>query len=220
MKSGFPGLLVVAAVTLGGGAYLGLHARKARPQAVVAAIPEHEDPPRSAEEQQAGQMVTVAGPLANYMDRQQKPKAAEEGQSRPSQPASSDHIGLSPVGTNSVVLHKTFAVQSTVDFPFEIPAHAAMPRLHGNFQSFARQGDSGEQSGDVEFLVMDETQFLDSAAGRPAEALFSTDPSHTQDVNFSLPASRNQPVEYHLVFRNSPEGSAKKTVQADFTVDF
>jgi hypothetical protein len=220
MKSGLPGLLAVAAVTLAGGAYLGLHPRKASPQAAVAAIPEQEAPPKSAEEQQAAQRGTVVGPLASYMERQQKPKATEEDQSRPSQPTSSDHIGLSPVGTNSVVLHKTFSVQSAADFPFEIPAHAAMPRLHGNFQSFARQGDSGEQSGDVEFLVMDERQYLDSAAGRPAEALFSTDPSHAQDVNFSLPASRNQSVKYYLVFRNSPEGSAKKTVQADFTVDF
>jgi hypothetical protein len=216
MKRELPGLLVVAAVVVSG-AYFGIHTLRAKTQPIVTTASEQEAPPKSAEAQQADQMVTVAGPLANYMNKQQ-PTAAEV-QSRPSQPTSADHIGLSPVGTNSAVLHKTFTVQSTADFAFEIPANAATPRLHGTYQSFVRQGVASE-SGDVEFLLMNEQQFTDSNAGRPAEALFSADASHAQDVNFSLPASRNQSAKYYLVFRNSPEGGAKKTVQADFTVDF
>jgi hypothetical protein len=217
MKKGLPGLVVVAAVIAG--VYLGIHTRKAKPRPAVAAASAAEAPEKAPEAQQAEQMVTVAGPLANYMDRKQRPQAVEEV-SHSSQPTSSDHIGPSPQGTSGTVLHKTFTLQSSADFPFEIPAHAAMPRLHGTYQSFMRQGEAGPQDGDVEFLVMNERQFSDAASGRPAEALFSADASHAQDVNFSLPASRNQSVKYYLVFRNDPESGTKKTVQADFTVDF
>jgi hypothetical protein len=38
-------------------------------------------------------------------------------------------------------------------------------------------------------------------------------------VNFNLPASRDLPVKYYLVFRNEPR-EGKKIVQADFKVDF
>src|SRR5258708_5263455 len=217
MKRRFAGLLAVCAV-VGAGAYFGIHIRKAKPQPVVTLESEQEGAPKSAEGQ-ADQMVTVVGPLANYMDRQQHHPAVEK-ESHSSQPTSSDHIGPSPQGTSGTILHKTFTLQSSADFPFEIPAHAAMPQLHGSYQSFMRQGEAGEQGGAVEFLAMNERQFSDAANGRPAEAIFSADASHAQDVNFSLPASWNQSVKYYLVFRNDPESGAKKTVQADFTVDF
>ena len=218
MKRGFPGLLVFAALLAAGG-YFGTHIHRAKAQPVLAAEPEA--PPQSTDTPQADQMVTVTGPLANYMNRQQHPKAEDaEEESRPSQPSASDHIGPSPQGTSGVVLHKTFTLLASADFPFEIPANAVTPRLHGSYQSYVRRDDAGDQNADVEFLVMNEQQFLDSSNGRPAEAIFSAEASHAQDVNFSLPASRNQPVKYYLVFRSSSAGGAKKTVQADFTVDF
>jgi len=56
-------------------------------------------------------------------------------------------------------------------------------------------------------------------SGRSADVLVSLEPSHEQDVNLGLPASRDQPVKYYLVFRNdSHEG--RKIVKADFKVDF
>ena len=39
----------------------------------------------------------------------------------------SPRVARSPVDTSQQILHKTFAVSSTVKFPFEIPAHAAIP---------------------------------------------------------------------------------------------
>jgi hypothetical protein len=133
-----------------------------------------------------------------------------------------DRVARSPVDTSQQILHKTFSVSSTVKFPFEIPAHAAIPHLRGNYRSFVK--DLGVQSNDdianVDFLILNEDQYADFVGGRAGEALFSADASHEQDVNVSLPPSQDQPRKYYLVFRNSSGGAAKKLVQADFTVDF
>jgi hypothetical protein len=43
--------------------------------------------------------------------------------------------------------------------------------------------------------------------------------SHNETVNFGLPASMDQTVKYYLVFRSS-SGEGKKTVEANFKVDF
>jgi hypothetical protein len=133
-----------------------------------------------------------------------------------------DRVARSPVDTSQQILHKTFAVSSTAKFPFEIPAHAALPHLRGNYRSFVK--DLGAQSnGDianVDFLVLNEDQYADFVGGRAGEALFSAEASHDQDVNIRLPPSQDQPRKYYLIFRNSPGGAAKKFVQADFTVNF
>jgi hypothetical protein len=67
--------------------------------------------------------------------------------------------------------------------------------------------------------VLNEDQYGDFQHGRPSEALFSVQDSHNQAVNFDLPASMDQPVKYYLVFRSS-SGESKKTVEANFKVDF
>jgi hypothetical protein len=132
-----------------------------------------------------------------------------------------DRVAASPSGSQTI-LHKTFSITATASFPFEIPAHAAMPHLHGNYKSFVKQisADASDDSADVEFLILKEDQYVDFVRGHAGEALFSADASHDQDVDFSLPASQDQPQKYYLVFRNSPGGSTKKIVQAEFTVDF
>jgi len=99
-------------------------------------------------------------------------------------------------------------------------AHAVRPHLHGLYTSFA--GDVHGESGgaaNVDFLVLNEDQYGDFQHGRPSEALFSVQDSHNQAVNFDLPASMDQPVKYYLVFRSS-SGESKKTVEANFKVDF
>jgi hypothetical protein len=133
-----------------------------------------------------------------------------------------DRVAASPVSSSQSVLHKSFAVTSSAVFPFEIPAHIVMPHLHGNYKSFVKQlaVQADDDSANVDFLILSEGQYADFIHGRSGEALFSADASHDQDVDFSLPASRDQPQKYYLVFRNSPGGSTKKIVQADFTVDF
>jgi hypothetical protein len=132
-----------------------------------------------------------------------------------------DRVAASPSGSQTI-LHKTFSLTATASFAFEIPAHAVTPHLHGNYKSFVKQisADASDDSANVDFLILKEDQYADFVHGHAGEALFAADASHDQDVDFSLPASQDQPQKYYLVFRSSPGGSARKIVQADFTVDF
>ena len=129
-------------------------------------------------------------------------------------PNPKDLIAPSPVGTSGVILHRTFSVANAVDFPFIIPAHAATPKLRGHYQS-----QSADENTNVGFLLMNEEQYTDFINRRPIDSLFSVDSSHDQDINFGLPSSLSQPAKFYLVFRNSP-GEGRKTVKADFAVDF
>ena len=117
-------------------------------------------------------------------------------------------------------MKKTFVITRTVHVPFEIPPHAVTPRFHGTFQSFVQGESSHDESANVDLLLMNEQQYNQFLAGRDPEVLFIADTSHYQDINFDLSPSRDQPVRYHLVFRSTPGGAAKKTVKADFSVDF
>ena len=136
--------------------------------------------------------------------------------------APSNYVAPLPVGTTQTILHKTFPVTTTVKFPFDIPARAAMPHLHGTYKSFVAQltVQSSDAAANVDFLILNEDQYADFVQGHSGEALFSADASHDQDVNLSLPPSQDQPKKYYLVFHNTPAGAPKKLVQADFTVDF
>jgi hypothetical protein len=133
----------------------------------------------------------------------------------------SNLVALSPVGTTQTVLQKTFNLKGSVTFPFEIPAHAVQPHLHGIFQSFAsRVHGESDDTANIDLLILNQEQQADSASSRGSEALFSVEASHSQAVNFDLPPSFNQPVKYYLVFRNSGGGKAGKVVEASFRVDF
>jgi hypothetical protein len=165
--------------------------------------------------------VTITGALANLV-ADQKPSSGDDTPRAHYKPSPKDHIEDSPVGTSSRILHKTFSVARVVHIPFEIPPHAVTPRFHGTFQSFGQQGGppTNDESANVDLLLMNEQQYAEFSSGRDPDVLFIADTSHYQDVHFDLSPSRDQPVKYHLVFRNSPGGPAKKLVQADFTVDF
>jgi hypothetical protein len=132
-----------------------------------------------------------------------------------------DHIAASPVGGSNSILHKTFAVATMAKFLFEIPSHAATPHLHGTFRSFLQQAaPSSDDSGNVDFLVLNQQQYGELASGRRSEALFSAEATHDQEVNLGLPVSQDQPQKYYLVFRNSSNEEGRKLVEANFTVDF
>jgi hypothetical protein len=145
----------------------------------------------------------------------------------PAEPVStiepSERVVPSPVGTSQTVLEKTFALKDTATFPFEIPAHAAMPHLHGIFESFAGQAHgASDDTANIDFLIMNQSQQDDFANNRPSEALFTVEASHNQSVNFDLPASLDRPAKYYLVFRNTEGGKRSKVrvVEANFHVDF
>jgi hypothetical protein len=160
--------------------------------------------------------LALLGCGLGFLSGCQKKKAPEEV-------APIDRVdSSSPVGTRQEVLHKSFTVRNAVTFPFDIPAHAAMPYLRGSFKSYVTKTaiQSNEHSADVDFLVFNELQYADFSAGNPGESIFSAAASHQQTVDVSLPPSLNQGAKYYLVFRNTPGGDATKIVQADLTVDF
>lgn len=172
------------------------------------------------EAHQAQQMVTVTGPMADYVTRQ-SPRKVETLPSIAPKAAPGDHVGDSAIGTSRELLHKTFAVANVVDLPFEIPPHATNPQLRGTYRSFVKpSGAPTTDEADVDFFLMNERQFSDLVRGRPAEALFDAEGAHDQELETSLPPTFGQPVKYYLVFRNSAAGSGTKIVQADFRIDF
>ena len=127
---------------------------------------------------------------------------------------------VSLAGTTQTVLQKTFSVKTSASFPFEIPAHAIQPHLHGIFQSFVGQlHGASDSTANIDLLILNSEQ-ADSAGNGAGDALFSVEASHNQAVNFDLPPSYNQPVTYYLVFRNSGSSKVSKLVNASFRVDF
>ncbi|MGB6024113.1 MAG: hypothetical protein WBG40_02805, partial [Candidatus Sulfotelmatobacter sp.] len=172
---------------------------------------------------------TIASPLEALMGKVATPQTTdpqtaetEQEPARPWKPHPNDHVGPSPVGTSTAIVHKTFAVTSTAKFVFEVPPHAASPQLHGTYHSFAKNSgaQSGDENGDVDLLLINEQQYADFLNGNPADVVYSVDSSHDQDVSLGLPATLDHPVRYYLVFRNSSSRAGQKVVQADFRVDF
>jgi hypothetical protein len=180
-----------------------------------------ETEPHPAPQPATPPMTTVVSPLASWMGKDEsEPPGLEHF--APRKPHSSDHIAGSPVGSTNTILHRTFAVSRLIKVPFEIPAHAATPHLHGTFRSFVQQAgaQSGDDSANVDFLVLNQQQYTELVNGRPSEALFSADATHNQEVNLGLPVSEAEPQKYYLLFRNSSGEEGKKIVEANFTVDF
>jgi len=174
-----------------------------------------------ADEQKANGSVTVVGPLANFMNHHKDTDEVEIIQANFYQPTASDHVGGSVVGTSNNVLHQTFAVAKTVDLPFEVPAHAYGPQLHGSFRSFIQAGSAPTTApGDVEFLLLNDQQYSDLLAGHPSDAIFSADAAHDQEVNANLPPTSSNPVKYHLIFRNAAPKTGKRVVHAEFQIYF
>lgn len=190
-------------------------------------------PPTYAEAQEAQKLVTMTGPLADYVGHHpaatQSPETEPQGGSQvetleaaPAQPVASDHVGGSVVGSSVRILHQAFRVRSAVQMAFIVPAHAATPRLRGSYESFFKH--AGAQGSDtdaqIELLVLNEQQFADFLNKRAGEAAFSAEDAHAQEVNTSLPPTVNQPEKYHLIFRNNARGPEWKFVRADFHMEF
>ena len=132
-----------------------------------------------------------------------------------------ERVAPTPADTTQTVLQKTFNLKGTATFPFEIPAHAAQPHLHGIFESTAgrARGQSSDEA-NIDFLIMNQEQETDFANNRESETMFAVETTHNQAINFDLPPSMSQPVKYYLVFRNPAGTKDSKVVQADFRVDF
>lgn len=120
------------------------------------------------------------------------------------------------------IVQTTFRVRGAVQVPFEVPAHAASPRLKGSYQSFLKvPGTQNDDTGaEIAFLVLNDQQFSDFLNGRAGEAAFSADDARQQEVDTGLPPTMNQAQQYHLLFLNNSKGKEKKFVQADFWMEF
>jgi hypothetical protein len=212
MRSLF-GLLVMVLVMVTGGIYAFNRMRQV--PLVAPAVP----PKKEAKE--GAQAVTMVGPLANYMAKEEGAKSSADPQPVETVtwvPTASDHVGGSVVGSTIPILRKSFSVRSAVQIAFAVPAHAASPRLRGTFQSSSKRG--GDAYAAVEFLVLNEQQYSDFVNRRSGEASFSAEDAPAGEVNAILPPTMNTPAKYHLVFRNNSPSEGKKFVQADFRMEF
>jgi len=121
-------------------------------------------------------------------------------------------------------LHKTFSLKKAAAFEFQVPAHSALPRLHGTFQSFIPRagGDHlSDDSADVNMVLLNADQYSDFSRGQgEGTALYTVDPTHDHEVDFLLSPTQEDSATYYVVFRNSPGGGPSKQVQADFSVTF
>ena len=233
MRNLFSSLVVVLVLVLAA-SYAWTHKRQMSLVAPPTVPTENKfTPPTYAEAQEAQKLVTMTGPLADYMARHEgtvPSPEAELGQAdsqmetlegAPKAVVASDHVGGSVVGSSLRILHQTFRVHSTAQVTFVVPAHAATPRLRGAYESFFKQAE--QESGtdaEIEFLVLNEQQFADFLSKRAGEATFSAADAHAQEVNTRLPPTLAQPEKYHLIFRNNSRGPERKFVQADFRMEF
>jgi hypothetical protein len=223
MKNWF-GPLVASCVLVAVGSFLWTHRRQVAAPNGPAVVTEHQT---YAEEEEARKAVTITGPMADYM-RRQKVETLQSVSAMSHQTTASEHVAASsPVGTSTPLLRKTFNVARIVDLPFELPAHAANPQLRGTYSSFTPHSGVQQASAhvsdttnDVDFLVLNEGQYVDLLSGRPADALFSADGAPTQEINFTMPPTFDRPLKYHLVFRNGSPDAGNRAVKADFRIDF
>jgi len=175
-----------------------------------------------AQAQDDQQPVYVAGPLASDRMHRDAEWKADPIEFIEYHPTASDHVGGSVAGTSSTILQKTFGVRNAVQLPFNVPAHAYSPQLHGTFRSYLQGGkpESDVAKADVEFLVLSDQEYTDLANGHPGDAIFSAEAAHDQEVNANLPPTLDKPVTYHLVFRNNSRSAPRKLVQANFRIDY
>jgi len=219
----FVGLMVTSLVLVGLACFGWMHLRRTADSFNIQSAPIAEDARQAEttyeEAQDAHQSVSLAGPLATYMSKQ-GPVAVEKVRAAAYKPTASDHVGGSVVGTSMPILNEKFHVSVIVDLPFDVPPHASTPQLRGTFRSFLQASGkpTSDTDADVEFHVLSDQEFSNFLNGKPSEALFSADATHSSEVNASLPPTLNKAITYHMVFLN--ESKKRKVVQADFRIDF
>jgi hypothetical protein len=134
-----------------------------------------------------------------------------------------DHVDSGRVNPINF-LHKTFTLKKSASFDFQVPAHTALPRLHGTFQSSVPRTGGDPLSNDtanVDLVLLNADQYADFSKGHSeATALYTVEPTHDHEVDFLLSPTQEDSVTYYLVFRNSPGGAPSKQVQADFSLTF
>ena len=158
-------------------------------------------------------MVGVLLMLAAGCSRKQNPQPQQETIPQ------LEHADSSAPKPNNF-LHKTFLLKKYVQFSFEVPPHALIPRLHGTFHAFIPHPGEEPVRAEVEFILLNAEQHEDFTHGHgEGTALYSIEPTHSQEVDFALPPSHEAAETYYVVFRNAA-GAEATSVEADFTVSF
>jgi hypothetical protein len=120
-------------------------------------------------------------------------------------------------------LHKTFQLKKNAQFSFVVPPHSTIPHLQGTFTAFLpKPGDEplSDDTTNVDFLLLSPDQYSEFTNGNMnGGALYSTGPTHSHEVDYSLSPTIEEPATYFVVFRN-PGGVPVKSVKADFSVTY
>jgi hypothetical protein len=160
--------------------------------------------------------ITASVALCLFAFACQKKKTPEAS------PDAIDRVNPAPASTSQPVVSKDFTVHTSVAFPFEVPAHVAMPHLRGTYKSFVTNmgSQSREDVANVDFFVVTDDQYRDFVQGDSGNVVFAASSSHDEHVDINLPPTMSAPQKYYAVFRNTPGGEAKKAVRADLSVEF
>jgi hypothetical protein len=169
------------------------------------------------------------GPIATVI----QPLAILKGQSKalPTKPEAEAPAELLPVDHPVYLkseepknfLHKVFSVNKYAQFAFVVPPHQGHARIYGDFQSFARRdapNSTSDKTADVDLMLLNDQEFNEFRHGQMQSATRELDPAHNQMVDWSVPPSYDDPLQYHLVFSNSDDTTGPKFVKADFTITF
>src|SRR5215469_15858479 len=100
-------------------------------------------------------------------------------------------------------LHQTFTIKKFTPFEVNVPPHIVIPRIHGTFTSFVMRGADrqSDDSTDISFLLMSADQYAEYAHGNlQATALYTVESSHSHEVEFLLPPTKDDAVKYYVVF--------------------
>jgi len=118
-------------------------------------------------------------------------------------------------------LHKSFAVVTSTNFDFQVPAHVAIPKFSGTFHAYLKDAGTGkasDQPGEVDFLLLNQDQYAAYQHGGAGDALDSASRSSAHGSSVILSPTFNDPQTYYVIFRNNSRDS--KIVETDFTADF
>jgi hypothetical protein len=188
-------------------------AREAEPDVPVIQAATPEDP---------GPMATVVQPLAMLKGQAKQPATKQQAEVT-REPLTVDHpVYLLPEESRNF-LRRVFPVKKYVQFAFVVPPHQGHPMLRGVFQSFTKRDapdSTSDKTADVDLMLLNDQEFDQFRHGQLESATYELDPAHNQMVDWGVPASFDQPQEYHLVFSNSDGSTGTKFVKADFTVSF
>jgi len=137
-------------------------------------------------------------------------------------PDALNRVEHAPPAPPNNFLHKNFKLTNYAKFEFEVPAHIAAPKLQGSFKSsLPGESDDGfSAAANIDMLLLKPEEFEAFTHGRGGAPSYSITGVHSQDVDYILPATMEEPQKYYLVFQNPSSKGPAKSVEADFTATF